>query len=205
MSYFLEDAPSENLALLYRAAQAEPRQALTLLEGYLKPDPMLDVLYYGLTAHCLMALSRQALGENRMDYARELLQQAEQASAQVPDFSCHRQLTLLLHQAQGYTAQDLAQRLPDNTDEQLLRGQAALDCGDADRCIAQLQAADQRPDRWQLLYAQALLLKKEYYQAAACLLRLEDTHPKQVYPLLELCYRELGNFEKAYYYACKQR
>jgi hypothetical protein len=37
------------------------------------------------------------------------------------------------------------------------------------------------------------------------LLNAEKDFPKQVFPMLEICYRELGNFRKAYEYACKQR
>jgi len=65
VSYFLENAPSENLELLHRASQADPKDALAILEGYLKPDPMLDSWYSHLSARCRMALARQALAENR--------------------------------------------------------------------------------------------------------------------------------------------
>ena len=33
----------------------------------------------------------------------------------------------------------------------------------------------------------------------------EAEYPRAVWPMLETCYRELGNFQKAYEYVCKQR
>ena len=33
----------------------------------------------------------------------------------------------------------------------------------------------------------------------------ETEYPRETWPLLEVCYRELGNFQKAYEYACRQR
>ena len=42
VSYFWEDAPSQNLALLHKAQSAPAEEALALLDGYLSPDPLLD-------------------------------------------------------------------------------------------------------------------------------------------------------------------
>ena len=195
VSYFREDAPSENLAVLHQAEQAEPAEALEILKSYLQPDPILDSWYHRLKNRCLMALAEQAVTEKRMAYARQLLQQAEPAAEEL------RKWILLCHMSGMDNAQSLCAKLPDNTEECYLRAQAAWEQGNYDRCLAHLTAADRQPEKLQLLKGQVLMEKKEYQQAVSCLLPLEQ----QVYPLLEICYRELGDFEKAYEYACKQR
>ena len=66
-----------------------------------------------------------------------------------------------------------------------------------------LAAADRQTEEMQLLKGKAMVEKKDYRQAIACLESLNMTHA--TYALLEICYRELGDFQKAYEYACKQR
>lgn len=200
VSFFLENAPSENLELLHRASQAEPKAAIAILEGYLKPDPMLDEWYCLLSARCRMALARQALADNRIPYARSLLEQ-------VQDFAlgemAKKELILLEYAAGMASAEELVSQLPDNTEEMLLRAAAALEKEAYDSCICYLDGADRQPDTWFLLRSDALIGAKRYEDAIGCLLPLEEG--KEIYARLELCYRELGNFEKAYEYACKQR
>ena len=207
VSLFWEDAPSQNLPLLHRAAELPAEEALTVLKDYLAPDPMLDRQYCLLTARCRMDLAEQAIHENRPGYARALLDQAEEALSGAGEYGevFRRRLTLLAYAAERSPAAQLLPALPDNTQEMLLRAQAALELGNPSKCLACLDAADQRPDRWHLLRGDALLLSGEYAQAADCLAPLEDRYPAQVLPRLEQCFRETGNFEKAYYYACKQR
>ena len=45
----------------------------------------------------------------------------------------------------------------------------------------------------------------EYADAVSWLKSAEGTYPEQVIPKLELCYRELKDYQNAYLYACKQR
>ena len=45
----------------------------------------------------------------------------------------------------------------------------------------------------------------EYADAVSCLKLAEGTYPEQVIPKLELCYRELKDYQNAYLYACKQK
>ena len=204
VSYFWEDAPSQNLSLLHRASSAPAAEALTLLQAYLTPDPMLDRYYNSLLARCSMDLAQQALEENRPVYALELLRQAEAALQKAPENDCRR-LILLRFAAGGAPASELASRLPDNTQEQLLRAQAALEANDPEKCLACIRSADRKTRKGQLLQGDALIKMGQYQQAAECLLPLEADSPTEIYPRLELCYRELGDFKKAYDYACKQR
>lgn len=204
VSYFWEEAPSQNLSLLHKASSVPAEEALPLLREYLTPDPMLDVYYYGLLARCNMDLAQKALDESRPVYALELLHRAEDAMEKTPEKDIRR-LVLLYHAAESAPAPELSLQLPDNTDEQLLRAQAALESGDTEKCLACIASADRKTLKGQFLKGDALVKMGQYEQAAACFLPLEADNPSQIYPRLELCYRELGNFKKAYDYACKQR
>lgn len=204
VSFFWEDAPSQNSALLRKALSAPAEQALAYLKSYLSPDPLLDPWYYQVTARCFMDLAEQAIEENRAVYALELLLQAEDAFKKAGAWAepfCRR-LTLLRFAA-GTPAQDLI--LPDNTDEQLLRAHSALSAGDAAKCLACLDAADRQTERGQLLRGDVYQKTGQYEKAIACFAPLEESEPAAVYPRLEQCYKELGDFKKAYEYACKQR
>lgn len=201
LSYFWEDAPSENLRLLYEASRLPASQALEILKGYLSPDPMLDLWYQWLCCRSYLELAEQALDKEHTGSAGEYLAQAKQQL--VP--SLQKNYLLLLWRLDNTKASALSALLPDNTQEQLLRAQAALDAGQSRQCLCHLDCADTRNATWYLLRSKALLAEKQYAQAAAALLELEALDAHKAYPLLELCYREMGNFEKAYYYACKQR
>jgi lipopolysaccharide biosynthesis regulator YciM len=66
-------------------------------------------------------------------------------------------------------------------------------------------AVDDRSPDWSLQMGTLLLEKKDFAAAAEMLLAAEEAYPLQCIPLLETCYRELGDFKRAYEYACKQR
>lgn len=200
VSYFLENAPSENLELLHRASQAEPKEALAILEGYLKPDPMLDSWYSLLSARCRMALARQALAENRAPYARSLLEQID-GSALGEELK--KELILLQYASGMASAGELSSQLPDNTEEMLLRAAGALERGNPELCLNFLAGADRQTESRYLLQGDALVQLQNYEEAIPFFLAASSC--KEIYARLELCYRELGNFEKAYEYACKQR
>ena len=100
-------------------------------------------------------------------------------------------------------ARQLAPLLPELDGELLLRAQAALDSGDAQRCARLLDAAESRDQKWHFLRGEAHLALEEYAPAAECFLRAEES--RKVYARLEQCYRELEDYKQAYFYACKQR
>ena len=56
-----------------------------------------------------------------------------------------------------------------------------------------------------MLRGTVCLKMDEYRSAAEYLHQAEEEFPKDTAPLLERCYRELEDFKKAYFYACKQR
>lgn len=207
VSYFWENAPSENLTLLFQASSAPPEQALSMLKGYLSPDPMLDVGYHLLLAKSYLLLAKQAFSENRTAYAKSLLEKGEDACIQAGKTGdiFRRQFTVLQYLSDADTASALITKLPDNTEEMLLRAKAALEQQDAPKCLACLAAADRQTPDGLLLKGDALMASQDYETAIDCFYPLENEMPQNVYPRLEICYRELGNFQKAYEYACKQR
>lgn len=203
--YFMEDAPSENLPLLHQASSCPPEQAAQLLRQYLAPDPLLDGWYSFLYVRCRLALAKQALQEQRTVLACALLKEAQtHCTGEVEDL-LGSELFILLAQAGAEDASVLSQQLPDNTPSQLLKARGALARGDGQKCLGYLDGADCAPEESFLLRGQALILLRKFHEATACLHAIEDALSDEVFPLLELCYREMGNFEKAYLYACKQR
>lgn len=203
VSHFLDEAPSENLSILYRATSLPDAQALSLLESFQLPDPMLEPFYQGLRCHLLLSLAESA----KPDVAEKYCAQASLLLQKNPSLLgvFGRRLTLVMFDTKSAPAQDLADTLPDNTREQLLRATAAFQKGDTDACLTHLACADRVTPMGLLLEGRALLQAEEFTQAASRFALLETEMPYVVYPLLEECYRELGDFEKAYYYVCKQR
>ncbi len=202
LRYFWEDAPSENLSVLHQAQQAEPKEALEILKAYAAPDPVLDGWYGYLCGRCYLTLAEEALKEGRKEDARFYLQQVKQEK---PEISAvyHRDVILLSCDLEPQNAANMVSDLPDNTREQLLRAKVALERGDSRKCLAFLQTADRQTEEILLLTADVLIGEKAYREAIETLSKIPDI--PDTYSRFELCYRELGNFERAYYYACKRR
>jgi tetratricopeptide (TPR) repeat protein len=95
--------------------------------------------------------------------------------------------------------------LPTDDRELLLRAKNALKAGNSQRCLLLADAAELDSPQWQLLRGDAYFDTGQYREAAACYEKVEEFYPKQTVFKLEICYRELKMFEKAYEYACKQR
>ncbi len=207
VSYFLEDeavtSPNQNLMEEARN-HFKNRQfslALAALEDYRSPDGVFDEEYHLLLALCLMEQARNAMGENRMPYAQTLLEQASVAAANTAYFTppMERERLLLLAQT------DANVELPSDDRELLVRAKNALKSGDFRRCLQLADAAEIDSPQWQLLRGDAHFAAGQYREAAACYEKVEEFYPKQTVSKLEICYRELKMFEKAYEYACKQR
>ena len=92
-------------------------------------------------------------------------------------------------------------------DEQLyLHAYAALGADAPVRAAAYLDAcADRTGADWHLLRAKVYMKQGEYAAAAVLLQQEEKTKPEETVPLLEICFREMGDFQHASYYACVQR
>ena len=204
LSYFLDEPAvlSPNQALMEQARNADPAEALTVLQDYRPDDPIFDREKYLLEAMCAMALAEQALRDGKKPYAAELLYRAARAGARTPYYTpeWERKRLALLYRADPDRA--LGEPLPDD-EERLLRAHRALDGGDCAMCIGLLTGQDQ-PEAY-LLTGRAFMEQGRYADAAAVLQKAEPALKNAVYPLLEQCFRETEDFKKAYEYACKQR
>lgn len=209
LSYFLEETAvlSPNLSCMEQAREACKRQdwsaALTALAQFRQPDAVLEEEQKRLCFLCSCKAAEQAMAEGKAPYAAVLLQQAAGHSV---ESATERQRLLLLAKTGQVPLCQVVAALPSLDEELLLRGECALTQGNLKRAESCLEAAeDHTAPRWNLLRGQVYEKQKDYAAAARCLLSAEAAYPRQVFPLLEICYRELGDYRKAYEYACKQR
>ncbi len=140
--------------------------------------------------------ARHLTDAGKIPEAQALLRSID--TTDMPDW-IRRQWILLL--------QDPAQAgsLPSLDGELLLRAQSVLAEKDAEKCLSLLAPVDEKTAQWQLLMGEALLLQHSYSQAAAHFHCAEESYPHRCAAALEICYRELEDFQKAYFYACKVR
>ena len=207
VSYFLEDQPepSPNQSLMCQARRAwqagDFAQTRAVLAGFQGPDAEYQWEYDLLAALASLAAAEQALADGKDIYARELLREAEETLRGLPGLE--RQLLLLLSRVPGTDPASVCAQLPSLDEELLLRAKAAL-AEDPARALALLASMEQPTPASQLLKGRALMARQEYAAAADSLSPLEDTFPQAVYPLLEQCYRELGDYRQAYRCAAAQ-
>ena len=144
----------------------------------------------------LLELGRQALEEKRLPYARELLERAGEVTGAyaVPGLEGERRLLLAMAGGEVTAGDD---RL------WLMQAEAALESGDHLRAESCLGAVENRDARWYLLMGRCRVAAGDFAGAMAYLHGAEND--PQALPLLEQCARELGDYKKAYEYACKAR
>ena len=144
----------------------------------------------------------EAIRQERPLYALELLKQTPVDTVYLRE-ELNRKKLLLLGSLPG---QQVSAELPALDEELLLRAEEALTNNQFQRCSRLLDAMeDTGSPRWYLCRGNLCFRQKQWKKAVTHLRQAEDAFPKDVYPKLEICYRELGNFQKAYEYACKQR
>lgn len=211
VSYFLgEDVlqisqtrEMEQVRGLYQAGQfrqcLEGLKALTATE-YALERRMLEAL-------SALGLAEQAVRENRLPYAKQLLEQSRQAAKDHPylgDAFQQKWLTLSAKaetnpEKRGLLADQL--RLPE--DVLLLKAQAALDRGDPEPGEKLLEVAQVRDSHWYWLRGEAYFAQKEYRSALECYQKSEPDHDAD--RQMEICCRELEDYKMAYYYATRKR
>lgn len=210
VSYFLEEtsvlSPNQERMAQARLAfsagdYATARKHLLFFQ---QPDPVLEWEWKYLSFAAALKAAEQALAQGKHRYAKQLLEDASAIGHNIPGLE--RQRLLLLGQVEGTDPMKIAAQLPSLDGELLLRAEAALMGNDASRAAALLWAAeDFQTPRWKLLWGRVLSAQKQYAAAAEYLGQVEESYPEICLPLLEICYRELGDFQNAYLYACKQR
>ena len=197
ISYFLEEntVPPQILQAREAWANNDPAAALRALE-----DSADDAEGNLLRALCCLSLAQAAISDDRLPYAKTLLEKAAAAGSATPYYTpaLERQRLLLLAKIQP--GSHILKSLPD--DELLLRARDAYQTGDLRRCTALLDsAADQTSPDWNVLRGDACFALEDYDQARKFYLNTEDQALRQ----LELCCEKLGDYKMAYHYACKQR
>jgi hypothetical protein len=206
VGYFLDENPTllPNQTLMEQLRQAKGKAVLELLEEYKVPDPVYDPERWLLEALTCLELAREVL-EEKPGYARQLLERAAEAGGNTPYYTPELERSRMLLCMRAGMPVDVS-LLPSLDEELLLRAQSALKDGMKQRCLQLLEAAEDREaPLWNLLRGQLYLESKEYAGAAQCFRKAEVEFPQRCAEQLEVCYRELGDFRQAYYYACKRR
>lgn len=208
MSYFLEEdaVVSPNARVMESARErfdaGDFAGAAAALEGYRAGDGVYDREAALLRKCSYLELAEQAIREKRRPYALELLEKAKPAAAYCSE-ALERRRLLLLGQISG---EEVSTQLPSLDGELMLRAGEALRRGDTVRARKLLEAAeDQAGTQWNFLMGLVRLEGKKYREAARCFHRVEDSWPRETAPLLEQCYRELGDYRRAYEYAVRQK
>lgn len=208
ISYFLEEtavlSPNQEIMETVRQLYDSGHfpEAARLLKSYQSPDPVYDREKEILWSLLQLELAREAIRQERFLYAAEILNLISVETAYFSE-ALNRQKLLLLGSIPG---QKVAAQLPSIDIELLLRAEDALSRKNFSRVSHLLEAMEHQEDpKWHLLRGEIYLQQKNWQAAADHLVLAESVFSREVYPLLETCYRELKSYEKAYEYACKQR
>jgi len=208
VSFFLEETVvlSPNQAVMASARtlydSGQFADADRALDAYCSPDETYDREKEILWILIRLSLAEEAIRQGRYLYALDLLKQTPVTTAYLQE-ELNRKKLLLLGALPGQRVSEL---LPELDEELLLRAEEALEGLQFQRCSRLLDAMEQTgTPRWHLCRGTLLLQQKQWKKAVSHLRQAEEAFSGQVYPKLEICYRELGNFQKAYEYACKQR
>lgn len=211
VSFFLEEeavcSPNQEIMTAARASflEEDGERVLEILEGYRAPDPVFDMEAALLRRLGTLLAAKSALAKGQSARAAQLLEEESWEDGYCAE-SLERQRLLMLMQARPKQMGRICQKLQPLDGELLLRARAALEDGDLSRCLHLLEAVqDQDAPLWNFLRGQLHVKARSYAAAAQCLRRAEAEFPEKCVPLLEICYRELGDFRQAYYYACRAR
>lgn len=203
VSYFLDEDTlrSPNQELMNQARDAfrhhQYKVCLSLLGNY-QPGDLFDDEKALLQDESLLRLAEEALADNRIIYAKDLLYRMTfQGMYRAPERKQQQQL--LLAQA----GENIV--LPGDDTLLLLRAKMYIRNGNYEKASALLAAMDKKDSHWQLLQGQTTVALKKYREAIPYLQAAELAFPKAAIPLLERCYRELEDFKNAYVYALKLR
>lgn len=203
IGFFLEDMmPSANQTVIIRARNAYGEKAWeqlrAALDEYSAPD-LFDEEFYLLRECELLYRAEEAVKEDRRQFALELLEEAAIVEGKTIYGAPAWQEKRMCLQAK--IAPETVQ-LPPEDERLLLLARQALLTGKAQRCEALLAACEEKNRTWWDLQGETALAQGRYAQAAEAFSVIEE--PK-LYGKLEECYRQLGDYKRAYEYACKQR
>lgn len=207
LSYFLEEdavlSPNQTVMAEIRTAfDAKNLDAMAdALARYRGPDPVFEPEYILLRQLYALEAAEEAVTEKRELLATRILEELGEIESGYCCKELERRRLLLLARIQPKSRGEICRKLPSLDGELLLRAADALEQGDYSRAGHLLESADDRKSAvWNFLRGQVYQARGEYEDAVDCYLKAEAISISQ----LEICYRELGNFERAYYYACQQ-
>ena len=209
VSYFMEEtvavSPNGDCIARARTEYEEGRygQVLEVLVAFREPDEIYDREAQLLGILARLSLAKQAMERGQYPYARELLEQAGELGKEAAYYT--RELEngrlRLMAQVPGTRVP-----LPDLDGDLLIYAGAAVTDGDWERARSLLEAVqDKKLPRWNLLRGEIYWQERAFIAAKTCYHAAEEHYPKETAHRLEQCYRELGDFKRAYEYACKQR
>lgn len=214
VSYFLDE---DALVLPNYAAVERAREAFragkwdeipVALADYQSPDPVFDEEWKLLVIHGSLFAAEEAIAAGKEPYAAEILAQAEELGSTAAYYTeaLARRVCLLKGRLKGAKLDELCNVLPSLDEELLLRAEAALKTGQWERCLRLLEAAEDRcSPRWNWLRGELHMAQEDFAGAAVCFRLAEDAYGEAVIGKLEVCYREMGDYQRAYDYACRQR
>ena len=212
VSYFLEEdaLTSPNQSVMAQARQAfddgDWDRVIRILEAYREPDPVFHRERRLLQHQATLKQAEEALSRGKDLFARQLLEELDLKKGDYCADGLQRERLLLLGRILPEKTLAICRELPDLDEELLLRAEGARERGDLERSGHLLDSAEnQTSPRWNCLRGEVYLAMGQFTRAAVCFLKAEREFPRQCIPKLERCYRELGNYEKAYEYACKQK
>lgn len=212
ISFFLEEeaVTSPNQALMEdaRAAFREENWAELekLLENYRQPDPVFQEEFRLLSVLLTLSQSEAAIAQGKLPYARRLLTDLGPITQGYCAGELERRRLLLLCRAQCRDLNSLVAQLSPLDEELRIRAGEALERGDLTRCVRLLEAAENREDpSWNLLRGEVYFAEKDFAGAAECFRKGEHLDPERVLSRLEVCFRELGDYQQAYRFACAVR
>lgn len=200
VSYFLEEEavlqPNSRCMEAARNAWASADAAgvLQALEAW-QPDSATEQEKCLLQTLAAMTLAEEAIARDRKPYAVSLLRPLLTAEGIYITPALRQQITCLLAQAGESVT------LPSPDALLLLHARQALEKGDAQRAAQLLSAVEKQSPRWALLRGKALQAQGDFAAAARHYHLAEGEFPAETIPALEICYRELGDYKRAYEYA----
>jgi len=205
VSYFLEEEgvlqPNRGCMEAARKAQAagDAQGVLRALEAW-QPDSDTREEKCLLEFLAKLTLAREALAREQLPYAASLLRELLTQEGVYITSALRQEANLLLAQSGASV------HLPSPDLLLLLHARQALAENDPHRAIRLLDGvSDTRAPLWSLLRGQALQAQGAYAAAAEHYHRAEEAFPSQSIAALEICYRELGDYKRAYEYAKRIR
>ena len=212
VSWFLEEdaVTSPNQAVMEQARTAcrdgDFRGVEKALEAYRQPDGVFDTEKQLLERLAALDRAEQAVRQRKNRYAARILEDLGALGDGYCREELERRRLLLLARARPEDCGEICGQLPGMDGELLVRARGALNRGDWTRAGELLDAAEDRESSlWNFLRGEVWFAGGAFREAAACFHRAEPAMGKECAQRLESCYREIGDFERAYFYACAQR